>query len=236
MNNELLLQHRVHFLSTHRGERKSENGIEYIISDDERYNLAFPSSIDSIKNISKDFKICLPEWVAVELPDKERKLHRSISFMTLKSFSTNNDADENISVKRAETLLDIEDFTLAQTKGFYGDLNPDAFNAKLLWLKEKNIKNFPNKNHGFLTAYYDNKLAGGGLSILYENIVGINMLATLPEFREHGISTAIIKSVVEYAIEKEIPTVTLQVDTDSYAHKFYKKRGFVDEFMCREYI
>ncbi|MBS1494517.1 MAG: GNAT family N-acetyltransferase [Bacteroidetes bacterium] len=234
MNKELLLQHRIEFLSTHRGSKKSVDGIEYIDSDDARYKLAFPSSLEKCYEVPDEFKICLPDWVTADLNLPHRKLLRSITFMTLKVYIPGPHTNKDIVVKIASSAEELEDFTIAQTEGFYGS-SPE-YQKKLEWLRKKNLMNFKNPNHLYLTAYYNDKPTGAALSIIYENIIGINMLATIPEFREKGISTKIIKFVSDYAKENKIPTVTLQVDTDSYAHSFYLHHGFENIFKCREYI
>lgn len=73
------------------------------------------------------------------------------------------------------------------------------------------------------TAYMDNKAVGAAR--LYNNKVG--RLATLKEYRKHGIASQIMKKIEEYAKENNIPLIKLHAQL--YIKEFYEHLGYVAE-------
>ncbi|MBZ0201802.1 MAG: GNAT family N-acetyltransferase [Ignavibacteria bacterium] len=92
--------------------------------------------------------------------------------------------------------------------------------------------NLYNSCQHFYTAYEHGKPVGVCLRIIHDNCAGIYAVATLPEFRKKGISTAVMSHALKEARKTGIDTITLKVATDSYAHLFYRKLGFIDVFKC----
>ena len=127
----------------------------------------------------------------------------------------------------------MENFSLVQGKGFC-DPGYD-FNEWYPWMREKNMKNFKDSNQSFYIAYEKQKPVGVCLSITHNGIGGIYAVATSPEYLKQGVCTSIMKSVMIDCTKNNFQIITLQVNTNSYAHNFYKKLGFADEFECKIY-
>ncbi|MCC7159610.1 MAG: GNAT family N-acetyltransferase [Ignavibacteria bacterium] len=92
--------------------------------------------------------------------------------------------------------------------------------------------NLYNSCQHFYTAYEHGKPVGVCLRIIHDNCAGVYVVATLPEFRKNGISTKVMSHALQDACKTGIDTITLKVATDSYAHLFYRKLGFIDVFKC----
>lgn len=231
MNPRTLIEHHLYFLSTHRGNRESLEEIEFIHSDKPSFNIAFPFSAECIATTGSMFNIYLADWInAGEKTLIGLKKTGSITYMIFsdkeKSWKINN----NITAKKAGTKQDIEDFSLVQGKGF--DETEEDFKIWYPWMRAKNLANFGNAQQSFYIGYDNEKPVGVCLSIIHNNIMGIYAVATLPEYRKQGISASIMKKAIQDAKKLNVHSVTLQVMTNSYAHKFYTHLGFTDVFHC----
>jgi GNAT superfamily N-acetyltransferase len=57
--------------------------------------------------------------------------------------------------------------------------------------------------------------------------VGIYGVATIPAERKRGLGTLLLGRIAQAARETELG---LQVETGSYAHRYYEKLGFVNGY------
>lgn len=234
MDKKLLLEHHLQFLSTHRGKRKTFRDAEYISSDKSFFNIAFPLSESAINTIDPGFKLYLPDWVSNESSlNINRKNLFELTYMTLPGLKPEWSTLKGLIIRKAVSPEDIEDFSLVQGRGFTA--NEAEFEEWHNWMKPFNMKNLEDENQNFYTAYENNKPVGVCLCIIHQKCAGIYAVATLPEFRKKGISTSVMSHAIENALHTGIDEVTLQVETDSYAHSFYRKLGFNDAFKRRVY-
>lgn len=226
-----LLENHLNFLSKHRGTETGTEYGKYINSDNPDFNIFFPLSNEGIDEIDKKYAIYLPKWVLIneQIKLKYKKV-ASLTYMLLTNQETKWETNNEIVIKRADSLNDIEDFSLAQTWGFCE--TEERFNVAYSWMRQKNIENLHDNTQNFYIAYENEKPVGVTLSIYHNNIAGIYAVTTLQEYRKKGISTTLIKRAVEDAMSNNIEQITLQTLTDSYAHSFYKKLGFEDVFDC----
>ncbi len=227
MNNRLLLEHYIHFLSKHRGAKSSLYNLELIRSDKPYFNIAFPASVSSMSLVNEAFNVYVPNLPEMEGGMKGWDKTGSITYMTLvgaPAWQMNAD----ISVRAAVTGNDIADFSMVQGKGFCD--TEDEYNEWYPWLHEKNLKNLQDGDQRFYVGYYADEPVGICLAITYKDIMGIYAVATLPEYRKQGVGTTIMQQAIRGAQATGINEVTLQVMTESYAHKFYRKLGFTDAF------
>jgi len=232
MDNKLLIENHLYFLSSFRGERESTPEAEYIHSDSSFFNIAIPSSLDKISLIPSQFLIYAYDFLQGKIPDDLKKFI-GLSYMKLSNYENNRKENSELKIKLASSEKDIEDFSLAQAKGFATSDND--FKEWYPWLLERNMKNLNNENSRFYTGYINNEPSATGLSIMRNNIAGIYAVATIKAHRKKHLSTSIMKKLVNDAAELKVDTVTLQVDSDSHAHDFYKKLGFEDAFHCTVY-
>ncbi len=231
MNKKNLLEHHIHFLSKHRGERESLEHIELIHSDKSAFNIAFPLLPESIEAINPMFRMYLPDWI---IPGEKTKVlwkkNGCLTYMHLPKHKNNWKTNNRLLVKKAGTVSHMEDFSLIQAKGFCE--TEDDFNEWYPWMRQQNMDNFNDSNQSFYIAYENEKPAGVCLCINHNCITGIYAVTTLTESRQQGISTTIMKQVVSDAVKNNAPLITLQVSTNSYAHSFYQHLGFENVFNC----
>jgi len=228
---EDLLEHQIYFFSKHRGRRESLKDVEMIHSAMPEFNVAFALAGEVTGTINSEFRIYLPDWITETgetVPGRSNI--GSVMYMSSAGTEIKPEKNKNIAVKRCVTLQDIEDFSLIQGRGFCE--TEDEFNEWYPWLREQNIKNFPETDQSFYVAYFEGIPAGVALTLRYRDIIGIYAVATLSEYRKHGISSAIMYEMSEDASNGGVETMTLQVAASSYAHSFYKKLGFEDIFKC----
>lgn len=228
---ENLLENHINFLSKHRGIKECFEYGKFIHSNNTDFNIIFPLSSESIEKMNKEYTIYLPQWVLIneQMKFKYKKVG-SLTYMVLANEKAKRKINEKIIIKRANSLSNIEDFSVAQTWGFCEV--EEKFNKAYSWLRQKNIDNFDDNTQNFYVAYENEKPVGVTLCIYHNNIAGIYAVATLPEHRKKGISNTLIQRAVDDAISNNMTTITLQTATESYAHSFYKKLGFEDVFEC----
>lgn len=227
-----LLENHINFLSKHRGIKECPDYGTFIHSDNPDFNIFFPFSNESIEKMNKEYTVYLPQWLLINEQIKlNYKKVGSLTYMVLANEKAKWEINKKIIIKRANSLSDIEDFSVTQAWGF-GETK-EKFNLIYSWMRQKNIENLDDNTQNFYIAYENEKPVGVTLCIYYKNIAGIYAVATLPKYRKKGISTILIQRAVDDAIKNNIATITLQTFTESYAHSFYKKLGFEDVFDCR---
>jgi ribosomal protein S18 acetylase RimI-like enzyme len=234
LNNTDLLYHHANFLALHRGRPERLTDLEIIHSDKIDFNIAFPLSEKAVVNVTREFKMYLPDWInpgsAFSINwQKQRKL----CYMVLNQSVDDWKINERVKIKAVSTIAELEDFSLVQVKGFFE--TDESFNEWHSWLRARNFKNFNDRNQIFYVAYEDETPVGVSLCINYHGITGIYAVATLPAKRKQGISAAILKHAIESSIKEGITSFTLQVVANSNAHLFYEHLGFKNSFTCTIY-
>ena len=87
---------------------------------------------------------------------------------------------------------------------------------------------------GVLLAMEDGVPCGTGSVIQYETRLGwIGMILVNPEFRGHGIGSAIMNSAIQYLKERNIDVIKL--DATDAGRRVYLKLGFKDERLISRY-
>lgn len=230
-NKKNLLENHINFLSKHRGINECLEYGKFIHSDNPDFNIFFPFSNESLEKMNKEYTIYLPQWIFIneQMKLKYKKV-ASLTYMVLANEKARWEINKKIIIKRANSLSDIEDFSVTQAWGFCE--TEEKFNQAYSWMRQKNIENLDDNTQNFYVAYDNEKPVGVTLCIYYKNIAGIYAVATLPEYRKKGVSTTLIQRVVDDANNNNIAAITLQTYTESYAHSFYKKLGFEDVFDC----
>lgn len=76
-------------------------------------------------------------------------------------------------------------------------------------------------------CYDKNKAVGNCDLFIHNDAAKIEDFAVSPRYQRKGYGTAILKSLIETALEKNVDIVYLEADEDSTAKEMYKKLGFV---------
>ena len=104
------------------------------------------------------------------------------------------------------------------------------------WSRASLEKELSNKMAVYFVALEDDKVVGyGGMwHVITEGY--ITNIAVDKDYRRRHIADAIVKKLIEYAVEKEMIGVSLEVRvSNSSAISLYKKNGFVLEGIRKEY-
>lgn len=96
-----------------------------------------------------------------------------------------------------------------------------------------------NNNAVFLTALDPNNtvMAYGGMNTVLDEAYVVN-IAVHPDYRCHGIATAIVSRLIDYCKENNYSFITLEVrPSNTVARNLYTKLGFVElgerkDFYC----
>lgn len=95
------------------------------------------------------------------------------------------------------------------------------------WSEKALAEELSNPNAVFRVALINGKVAGyvGMLHVLDEG--DICNVAVFDAFRRRGVATALIQHLVDYAVEKQLSFITLEVrESNVGAQKFYETMGF----------
>jgi GNAT superfamily N-acetyltransferase len=230
-----LLQNHIEFLRTHRGNISIENNIYTLMSEKESFNFAIPGVKTSLSEFMEKFKIfyLLPQCLTHEdlLRQKEYVNNSSINYMSIEISQSPWLVNEELSIKKATTEKDFEDFSEVQGRGFCEA--EEVYKEWYPWMRVANFKNINNTSQSFYIGYFNNKAVGVALVVYSNGVAGIYAVATLPEYRKKGISTSIMKHAMLEASQKGIHTAILQVVHKSYAEHFYTKLGFASSFIIK---
>ncbi len=231
MNNRILLENHLYFLSKHRGVRDSYPDADLIHSDKESFNIIFLKSPENIYSLPESYRIYIPAHTLSiqKLPEKYKPLG-SITYMTLSHSRPIWNLQTKLKYKRVDTIESMEDFSLVQSRGFCE--TQEIFDEWYPWMRNFNLKNQDDPVQSFWVAYKDESPVGVCLTIETESCTGIYAVATLPSERKQGISTSLIHTAIQSIHKVPDNIICLQVETNSYAHNFYKKLGFTDAFEC----
>ncbi len=104
------------------------------------------------------------------------------------------------------------------------------------WSRASLEKELSNKMAIYFVALEDEKVVGyGGMwHVITEGY--ITNIAVDKDYRRKHIADAIVKKLIEYAVEKEMIGVSLEVRvSNASAISLYKKNGFVLEGVRKEY-
>ena len=104
------------------------------------------------------------------------------------------------------------------------------------WSRESFLWAANNENGYFIVAECDGTLAGyAGMCYVLDE-ADIANVATLPEYRRKGVATALITALLDFAREKKIASLMLEVRaSNDGAIALYEKFGFVKVAVRKKY-
>ncbi|MDS0526608.1 ribosomal protein S18-alanine N-acetyltransferase [Clostridium sp. SHJSY1] len=115
-------------------------------------------------------------------------------------------------------------------------LEISSLSLKESWSLDSFSKELTNPLAKYLVAKSNDKIVGfaGVWTIVDEG--HITNIAVHPEFREKGIGSALIKSLIDYSKNWGCTSLTLEVRaSNTPAKNLYKKFGFVEEGIRKKY-
>jgi GNAT superfamily N-acetyltransferase len=152
----------------------------------------------------------------------------SLTYMTLTG-RVELAAPPDVVVERVRSSEVMDVFTEVQTRAF---LAPgDSYEKWYARLRERNGSNLHRDELRFYLASREGRPAGVLLTVVERGTLGVYGVATLPAERKRGTGTALLAHVVREGRAEGAGTVTLQVQTGSYAEALYEKLGFEAAFV-----
>ena len=234
MTNQKLLENRLAFITCHREKRESFSGVEIFHGKPAFFKNAFLFDKKGIKKVPANFQLHVPDWVSIEdafLNDNGWTYSESMIYMVLNDGPEKWTGNPSIKVEKIKIEKDLARYCQTQSKGFSGgSFEEDDFYPIML---ASSRKNFHKSNHHFYLASLNGVAAGVTLGYFQESLMGIYSVATVEAFRNKGVSTSLMKYVVQQALTDGIEKITLQTMAGTYAELFYKKLGFEPAFECR---
>lgn len=124
------------------------------------------------------------------------------------------------------------EFSTVQARGFL----TDESDHRRWWsecFREMALRNVADPNQEFLLARVDGEAAAVLLIVRTNSTAGLYAVATVPEQRGKGLSTSLLHCAVERCYTSGSTEIVLQVSSGSYAHGFYQRLGFDDDYICQ---
>ena len=150
----------------------------------------------------------------------------ALAYLTLADDAPARAGDLDIEVVDDAAAMEI--FTDVQVHGF-GATGEEA-HRWMGWLGEANLRNLGHESQVFYVGRRNGEAAGVTLLLQTGSVGGIYAVATLPEHRRRGVSTALLRRAIDDARARGCQTFALQVAEGSDAHRLYLALGFREAF------
>jgi GNAT superfamily N-acetyltransferase len=227
MKNFESVANHLDFLKFNRGPVRHLGSFAFVESEKPEFTFAYQTKLTATSNDSvlgfNQLYLFKESADLIELAiGKGFQQKSSITHMIFdRSMEAEKKLRTDLKIEEARTSVDIETFGEIQCRAF---LTTDAaYTAWASWLKKMNQLNVGNSSQRYLIAYDGETPVAVTLEVIRENSIGIYAVATHPDHRKKGASATLLKHTLDSYPDK---TVCLQVQTGSYAHKFYSKQGF----------
>jgi len=234
MTNQQLLDNRLQFITHHRDWLEKLPGLHLYHSHRSFFKVAYLFDKMAIGNVPENFSLHVPDWLGISdqfLEKHSWKYSEAMNYMHLSGDADHWSCNPDVIIKQAKDDKTIRQLCRIQSQGFNeADWETSEWYPALL---ESSLKNYREIHHGFHAAYLGTEQIG--VTVTYQNneTVGLYSVTTLAKYRKMGVSTTLMKAIIEQAKSQGIDLVTLQVMGGSYAEGFYKKLGFEHAFACR---
>jgi GNAT superfamily N-acetyltransferase len=234
---ERLFANHLAFARTHHGAVERRDGMVLVDGGRPEFVYAVLEDVANVDAIPERFHaIRLLPWsrlVEADVLACGFAYRASLGYMTLAS-DADLEASSDVAIERVTSSAAMDVFSDVQTRGF---LAPgDSFDAWYAWLRARNEPSLLREERRFYVASREGKPAGVLFTLLEQETLGIYGVATLPSQRKRGTSTALLGHAVREGRARGARTVTLQVQTGSYAESFYANLGFETAFVSRIFV
>jgi GNAT superfamily N-acetyltransferase len=224
------VENYLQFLGFFRGRVAHGNGGIVVESDRSDFTMLFPLQPETRDSMAgfRGSVLSLPSvpWADETLARTDRRRVAQLVFMSRALAGGSQPLPGGVRV--AATASDVADFSLVQSRGFIAD--PAEFEDWFPWLKAANLRNQANSMCHFLIADFEGVPAAVALLVDSPRACGLYAVATPPEFRGRGLSTRLLRAGEIVARSRGYSSVCLQVYADTYAHGFYARRGFAEDY------
>jgi GNAT superfamily N-acetyltransferase len=231
-----LFENRLAFLAAHRGNVTRAADFTLVDSSSPEFTTAFAEEATSLDALDRRYSIVrLVPWSRLREADLAG-LERSgaLTYMQLARPPAPAPLHPDLSIEIVTSPARMDVFTDIQVRGF---LEPgESYEEWYAWLGEHNLPNLGRADQRFYIASRAGIPVGITLAVATHAMVGIYAVATLPDQRRVGVSTALLARAVADGLASGAEIITLQVSTDSYAEGFYERLSFVPVFVSPGFV
>jgi ribosomal protein S18 acetylase RimI-like enzyme len=229
---ERLFANYLAFLARHRDTVERKDGMVLVDSTSPEFVCVVLEDAPDLDAVPERFRVArLLPWSRLgetDLLARGFAPRGSLTYMTLTGRGELA-APPDLAVERVLSSEAMDVFTEVQTRAF---LEPgDSYEKWYARLRERNGSNLHREEQRFYVASRQGRPASVLLTVLEQRTLGIYGVGTLPAERKRGTSTALLAHVVREGRAQGAETVTLQVQTGSYAQSLYEKLGFESAFV-----
>jgi GNAT superfamily N-acetyltransferase len=229
----LLLNHLL-FMRRHRGDYHIGSKGVYIVSEAPGFTswiplhaeAAIPPDIEAIRLVPQSGA----GWPArLQLAGFEAAESLSYQNLDLTNPITARRAEPDVKIHRATCRDGALAFAEVQSAAFLHGEGPD----EMWWrqfFRHVALRNIGDADQDFLMIDLDGTTVAVLLLIHQESLGGIYAVATRPEYRNRGLSTALLSAASERARSRGSDRLILQAMVGSFADGFYRRLGFEERF------
>jgi GNAT superfamily N-acetyltransferase len=223
------------FIRRHRGDYAQTDRSVTIVSEAPGFTSWVPLAPDADRPTETDAVRLLPEsggdW-SNHLDGAEFKPAEQLSYQ---SFDLSSDLERghpggSVSIQYGQTVDDALVFAEIQSRGFL-EKSGEATDWWKVFFPFVAVRNIFDPQQDFLIASASGKPAAVLLLISNNKVSGIYAVATRPEARRQGVSTALLHEAANRARDRGSDSLVLQALVGSYAEGFYKRLGFSERYI-----
>ena len=236
-----LFENHLEFYATHHGTVIRQGGWILVDSGGSEFVVAFPEEKARFDTLPERFKaVRVLPWSGIDgaaLTAAGFAPGTELSYLTMGGDMRPSSATDlpNVSIDVVTSRTAMEIFTRVEATSFLEE--GETFDWWYAWLRQKNTEGLIRDLQRFYVASLDGEPSSVAITVLLERVLGIYGVATLPEHRKKGLSSAILFRAMADARELRSDIVALQVvRTGTKAEAFCKRAGFTLAFATREYV
>jgi GNAT superfamily N-acetyltransferase len=224
------------FMATHRGSVRLED-LDFHIQGPAPSLVSFvPGSPDSAvpENCPA---VRLAPWSGGEAWDDRLEAQgyaraEALAYMELGDSNRPLTSADGIEVEVAQDARAAEAFAAIQAAGFAtGDASIDDWWGP--YFTDQARKNYNHPAQVFYLGRTEDQFVTCTLIVRTPGVSGIYAVATKPDFRKRGVSTAVLDRARLDALKAGFPRIILQAMRGSYAESYYGKLGFLTRYFSQ---
>jgi GNAT superfamily N-acetyltransferase len=146
--------------------------------------------------------------------------------------TTSPGAAAHPTIRRVETVADMDAFATVQGRGF-GEDDAADITAWAPFMSAADHRNRTNPGQDFFVDHDGPNPVACALTVYAASLAGIYAVATVPPARKQGRATALLNHAAAAAAARGFSILGLQTETGSDAERLYRREGFETLFEMR---
>jgi GNAT superfamily N-acetyltransferase len=235
---QALFDNHLAFMRSHRGELAIRQGMISITGETPGLPFWAPCNDDAEVPQACDSMRLLP-WSGASWPERLAQQGfapaEAFTYMELAGdIPAPAFCDPGIEITVAASESDALVFAATQGAGFLDESHADTPRWHACF-RERALQHFANPDQTFYLASLCGEPAAVALVVRTPGLTGIYAVTTRAEYRNRGLSGALLRRAVEDAQVDGTRRIILQAMQGSYAEAFYGRLGFTPRFVSRQW-